>query len=626
MKNKSLKKKLKKLYKNEPLRIGIGLAFFIPAMILEHLGFGGVAIGLFITALVLSGIDVFISAVRGILRGDVFDEKLLMSVASVGAMIIGEAEEGVAVMLFFLVGEWFEHIAVRRSRNSIRHLMDIRPDTATLLVDGVETVTDAEDVATGSVIVIRSGERAPIDCVVLTGECELDNSALTGESLPVSITLGDEISSGAVVLGGVVTCRTLRTADTSAAARILDMVENAQERKNHTETFITRFSRVYTPIVFTLAVLMAALPSIFGWLTFTDALYRALSFLVVSCPCALVISVPMAFFGGIGRAASQGILYKGGNVFTPLSRVKEVVFDKTGTLTEGRLAVNTVTAVTVTPERLLALAAAAEYASNHPVAEAIKAAASNPPVADSITELSGRGIIATVLGLRVAVGNMSLMKEQGISAPEAEGVYVALDGVYAGSITFTDTIKPEAADAIAELRRLGVARASMLSGDRRENAESVGKALNLDEIDYELLPDGKLALLEKKIESTRGSVIYVGDGINDAPCLARADVGIAMGTLGTDSAIEAADAVIMSDNLGKLPEAIRIARKTERIAKQNIVLAIGVKALVLLLVSLNVAGMWMAVFADVGVAVLAILNSFRTLIGKNKKAKSTDNA
>ncbi len=618
MNKKKIKKRLKRLYKNEPLRICVGLALFIPALILEHTGYDGASLGLFIAALLLSGADVFISAVRGILRGDVFDEKLLMSVAAIGAMIIGEAEEGVAVMLFFLVGEWFEHIAVRRSRSSIRSLMDIRPDTATVLSGGVEIEQDAEDVEVGSIIVIRSGERVPIDCVVISGECDLDNSALTGESLPLAVRIGDEISSGAVVLGGVLNCKTIRTADSSAAARILDLVENAQERKSRAESFITRFSRVYTPIVFSLAVLMAALPSILGLLDFTDALYRALSFLVVSCPCALVISVPMAFFGGIGNAASRGILYKGGNVFAPLAHTSEVVFDKTGTLTQGRLAVAEISPANCTPDRLISLAASAEYASIHPIAEALKAAAPEIYPAEGITEISGKGIVATVNGISVAVGNSYLMEEKGITVPKSDGVYVALDGEYAGSISFTDKIKDEARGALASLRRLGVGKLSMLSGDRRENAEAVGKALALDEINAELLPDGKLDLLEKKIAENRGSVIYVGDGINDAPCLARADVGVAMGTLGADSAIEAADAVIMSDNLERLADAVKIARKTERIAVENIVLAIGVKLLVLLLVSLDMAGMWMAVFADVGVAVLAILNSFRTLVGKRK--------
>ena len=613
-----LNKRVKRLLKSEPLRICLGLAFFIPALVLEHLGIDGVALGLYITAMVLAGGGVFISAVRGLIRGDLLDEKFLMSAAAIGAMIIGEAEEGVAVMLFFLVGEWFEHMAVRRSRNSIRSLMDIRPDTATVLKDGEETEEDAEDVEVGSIIIVRSGERVPIDATVIEGGCDLDNSALTGESVPVPISVGDAVSSGAVVQGGVIRCVTVRTADSSAAARILELVENAQERKSRTEGFITRFSRVYTPIVFGLAVLMGLVPSIFGWLTPADAIYRALSFLVVSCPCALVISVPMAFFGGIGRAASVGILYKGGNVFSPLSHPAEFVFDKTGTLTEGRLAVDTVDPVGVSRERLLSLAASAEYSSRHPVAEALKAATTDILPATDLSELSGRGVVATVDGKRVAVGNLRLMMEQGITVPASDGVYVSLDGIYAGSISFTDSIKPEAASAIAELRRLGVKKISILSGDRQKSADRVGAAVGVDEVRAELLPDGKLAALEDKIRENRAPVVYVGDGINDAPCLARADVGVAMGSLGSDSAIEAADAVIMSDDLARLPEAIRIARKTEAIARQNIIFAIGVKLLVLALVSLGISGMWMAVFADVGVAVLAILNSVRTLVGKRR--------
>lgn len=613
---KKFKKLYKKLQKNEPLRIGLGLALFLPALILEHVGYGGVALGLYIGALVLSGFGVFISAVRGILRGDLLDEKFLMSAAAIGAMIIGEAEEGVAVMLFFLVGEWFEHIAVRRSRKSIKSLMDIRPDTATVIKDGAEIETDAEDVEVGSLIVIRSGERIPIDARVVEGGCDLDNSALTGESVPVPVTIGDEVLSGGVVLGGVIKCVTLRSADSSAAARVLELVENAQERKSKTESFITRFSRVYTPIVCALALLMGVIPAVFGWLSVSDSIYRALSFLVVSCPCALVISVPMAFFGGIGRAASVGILYKGGNVFSPLSHLFEVVFDKTGTLTEGRLAVDKIDAKGVEQDRLLSLAASAEYASRHPVAEALKVAAENIYPAEDLCEHSGRGVVATVGGIKVAVGNHSLMQMLGIDAPASDGVLVALDGEYVGSITFTDSIKAEAIEAISALRRLGVKKISMLSGDKKSAAERVGHALGIDEINAELLPEGKLSLLEAKIKDNRAPVAYVGDGINDAPCLARADVGIAMGSLGADSAIEAADAVIMSDDLTRIAEAVKIARKTERIATENIILAIGIKLAVLALVSFGIAGMWMAVFADVGVAVLAILNSARTLINK----------
>ena len=613
-----INKRLKKLIKNEPFRIGLGLGIFLPALFLDHTGMSGVALGLYIAALVLSGAEVFIGALRGIFRGDLLDERFLMSAAAIGAMIIGESEEGVAVMLFYLVGEYFQHLAVRRSRNSIKSLMQIRPDTATVLIDGVESEEDAEDVEVGSIIVVRSGERIPVDSVIIEGACDIDNSALTGESVPIAASVGDSVLSGGVVLGGVIKCRTERSADSSAAARILELVESASERKSRTESFITRFSHVYTPIVFGLAVLMGLIPSVFGWLSVPEAIYRALSFLVVSCPCALVISVPMAFFGGIGGAASQGILYKGGSIFSPLARARVVAFDKTGTLTEGKLTVDSVSPVGIESERLISLAASAEYLSTHPVAEALKSAASEIHPANNLSELSGRGVVATVNGYRVAVGNLRLMTELGISAPDLNGVLVAVDGKFAGNITFRDSIKAEAKDAILALRSIGIERIVMISGDRRESAERVAAELSLDATYSELLPDGKLQQLEALTAENTHPVIYVGDGINDAPCLARADVGVAMGTLGSDSAIEAADAVVMSDNLERLPTAIKIARKTERIARENIAFALGVKLLVLALVSLGLSGMWMAVFADVGVAVLAILNSFRTLILRSK--------
>ena len=615
-----LNKKLKKIMKNEPLRIIVGLAIFLPALLLEHLGFKGLALGMYITALVLSGAEVFIGAVRGIIRGDLLDERFLMSAAAIGAMIIGESEEGVAVMLFYLVGEYFQHVAVRRSRTSIKSLMQIRPDTATVLSDdGKESEEDAEDVEIGTTVIVRSGERIPIDATVIDGACDVDNSALTGESVPVAVNVGDTVLSGGVVLGGVIKCVTLRSADSSAAARVLELVESASERKSRTEAFITRFSRVYTPIVFGLAVLMGLIPSVFGWLTPADAIYRALSFLVVSCPCALVISVPMAFFGGIGGAASRGILYKGGSIFSPLARAGVVAFDKTGTLTEGRLTVAAVASVALSEGELLTLAASAEYHSNHPVAEALKASAPEIITASNLVELSGRGVTATVGTHTVAVGNSRLLDELRVSYPSADGVLVAVDGAFAGSITFRDTVKPEAREAISALRSLGVGRIVMISGDRRESAQAVADELGLDDVYSELLPEGKLDRLERLTTEHRAPVVYVGDGINDAPCLARADVGIAMGTLGTDSAIEAADAVIMSDNLVRLPTAIKIARKTERIARENIVFALAVKLAVLALVSVGISGMWMAVFADVGVAVLAILNSFRTLIGSRRR-------
>ena len=614
-------KRLKKLVKSEPLRIAVGLAIFIPALIIEHTGNNTLALALFITALILSGIEVFIDAVRGILRRDFLDEKFLMCIASVGAVIIGEAEEGVAVMLFFLVGEWFEHIAVRRSRNSIRSLMDIRPDTAHVLRDGVETDEDAEDVEVGELIIVRSGERIPIDSVVISGGCDVDNSALTGEAIPVGVGVGDTVSGGGIVLGGVITCRTLRTAEESAASRILELVENASERKSREESFITKFSRVYTPAVIALAALMAVVPSLFGWLEWTDAIYRALSFLVISCPCALVISVPMAFFGGIGGAASRGILYKGGNTFSPISRVKSVVFDKTGTLTVGQL---TVSHVYVTDkaeldgEQMLDLAASAEYSSNHPIADGLRAAAKNIYPATDLSELAGRGVTAVVDGRTVAAGNVALLSELGLSVPEIPdgAVCVAIDGKYTGYIAFSDKVKPEAKEAIMRLRSLGAERIYILSGDRYSAARRVGEELGVDTVLAELMPEDKYERLEEIMSNTDGTTLYVGDGINDAPCLARADVGVAMGSLGSDSAIEAADAVIMSDNLMRLSDAVRIARRTLGIAKQNIVFAIGVKLLVLALVSVSLAGMWMAVFADVGVAVLAILNSMRTLYYK----------
>lgn len=614
---------MRKLLKNEPLKIIIGLCLFVPGLILEHLGFTTSALCLFIPALLVSGLSVFIDAVRGILRRDFLDEKFLMSVASVGAIAIGEAEEGVAVMLFYLVGEWFMHLAVKRSRKSIKSLMDICPDTANLLVDGVEEEVDATDVEVGQTIIIRSGERVPVDCVVIDGACDIDTSMLTGESLPVSIKVGDSVSSGVVVIGGVITARATAVADESAAQRILELVENATERKSREESFITAFSRIYTPVVTILALIMALVPSLFGWLEFTEALYRALSFLVVSCPCALVISVPMAFFGGIGGASSIGVLYKGGNTFSPISRAECVVFDKTGTLTEGRLSIGEVLAVGMDREELLNLSASAEYGSTHPIAECLRNEATQLYPATDIVEHIGKGVVATVNGKRVAVGNAALIYEVG-TEPEGDSsgtVLVSVDGVFCGAIELTDTIKSETKEAIMALRALGVKKTYILSGDRESSVSSVAQAVGVDEAFYGLLPADKLAHLESIIEKSRGSVLYVGDGVNDAPCIARADVGISMGSLGTDSAIEASDLVITSDKLTRISDAIGIARKTLAISKQNIVFAIGIKVLVLLLVAFNLAGMWMAVFADVGVAVLAILNSMRTLLVGRKVKK-----
>jgi len=611
--------------KREPVRIIAGLLLFIPALIVQYTTEKLYALPLYITALLFCGLPVFISAVRGVLRKDFLDEKFLMSIASIGAMIIGEYSEGVAVMLFFLVGEFFEHKAVRKSRNSIKELMDIKPDTARVLVDGEENEEDAEDVPVGSLIVIRPGERVPIDCEILSGLAELDTSALTGESVPRAVKPGDLIDSGVIVLGGVLTCRTVRIAEESRAARILELVENATERKSREENFISAFSKVYTPIVTALALLMAIIPPLFELLTFEQSVYRALSFLVVSCPCALVISVPMAFFGGIGGAASVGILYKGGNTFASISRPETVIFDKTGTLTGGEFSISSVNPVGIESEKLLYLVASAEHNSNHPIARCLSKASEIKAEIKQFEERIGRGIVAEVDGHEVGVGNLLLMQELGAEVILTDNnvgtLYVSYDGKYVGSVTVSDEIKPEAAEAIKALNALGVKKTVILSGDAPENVESVSKSLNITEAHSSLLPEDKYRILESISERSVGGVVYVGDGINDAPCLARADVGIAMGSKGSDSAIEAADAVIMSDNLKRLPDAIKIARKTMSIAKQNIVFAIGIKLLVLGLVAFDVAGMWMAVFADVGVAVLAILNSMRTLLFGRRNRK-----
>ena len=604
---------MRRLFKNELFKIIIGIAFFLPGAVLSHLGYEYLSLALLVAALIISGASVFIGAVKGILRGDLLDEKFLMSIASLGAFVIGEATEGVAVMLFFLVGEFFEHKAVRRSRRSIKELLDICPDTARVLRDGEEVEEDAEDVETGATIVVRPGERMPIDSRIISGACRLDTSSLTGESMPRDAGIGDEVDSGAVVLDGAVTCVTLRSHSASRASVVLELVENARERKSKEENFITKFSRVYTPTVTALAVLMALIPWIFGVIPWQTSVYRALSFLVVSCPCALVISVPMAFFGGIGAAASRGILYKGGNTFSPIAGLERVVFDKTGTLTSGEFSIEKIHS-TIDRDELLSLLSSAEHNSNHPIARSLKAACPSATPATDIRDVLGKGIVATVGTDEIAVGNLSLMREVGAEVDvDGYSVYAARNGEFIGAVLVKDTVKPEAREAISDLYKLGVKRTYILSGDREAEVTYVADQLGIDEAHHGLMPEDKYSMLEGIISSSKGGVIYVGDGINDAPCLTRADVGIAMGARGTDSAIESADAVIISDNLSKIAETVRIARKTLNISKQNIVFAIGIKVLAMVLVALGAVGMWMAVFADVGVAVLAILNSMRTL-------------
>jgi Cd2+/Zn2+-exporting ATPase len=610
-------KRLFDFLKSDIARIVLGFIFFVSALIFEQTVSRYGALALYVCALIICGWRVFADAVRGLLRRDLLDEKFLMSVASIGAMIVGEWREGVAVMLFFLVGESFEHYAVRRSRASIRSLMDICPDEATVLTDGGEETMDAEDVEIGSIIVIRPGERVPIDSVVTFGSADVDTSSMTGEPLPVSVSAGSELLSGYIVTNGLIHARTVRESGDSAAARVLSLVENANERKSREESFITKFSRYYTPAVVIIAILVALLPPIFSFGTLEQSVYTALTFLVISCPCALVISVPMAFFGGIGGAASRGILFKGGNVFSATARVDTVALDKTGTITNGRFTVKEVITFGVTEERLLSVAASCEYASNHPIAECLKSSFGDIIPPRSVTEHAGYGVVAELYENTCAVGNIKLMQKLEIDisnlASEPIGaVYVAIDGSLAGVIILSDSIKSEAGDSVSKLRSLGVKRSVILSGDREENVKRVAESVGIFEARFGLTPEEKYTQLEAIISESK-STMYVGDGINDSPSLARADVGVAMGSLGQDSAIEAADIVIMTDNLSKLPEAILIARKTIKISWQNIIFALGVKGLILILGLLGFANMWLAVFADVGVAVLAILNSMRAL-------------
>ncbi len=608
-------KKAVNFLKTELGRIILGAVIFAGAIITEN--FSNIpALVLYVLTLLVAGIPVFSDAVRGILRRDLLDEKFLMSIAAVGAMIVGEFSEGVAVMLFFLVGEYFEHKAVAKSRKSIRALMDIRPDEACVLYESGEQILDADDVVVGSTIIIRAGERVALDCVVTEGSADIDTSALTGEAIPRSAGVGTILDSGVVVLDGVLYAKTLRAANESAAARVLDLVENANERKAKSESFITKFSHFYTPIVVISALVIALFPPLFNLFGWEESVYRALIFLVISCPCALVISVPMAFFGGIGGAAAKGILFKGGNTFSPLAAADTFAFDKTGTITNGEFYVSEIKPHKLKEEEFIKIVASAEHGSNHPIAKCIQKLTRDIFEIESCSEIAGRGVRCAAEGTEILVGNAALLLENNVEIPTEDiisgAVFAARNSEYIGSLIIGDKIKNEAKATVEELKKTGAKRLVMLSGDKRENAEKVGKLIGLSEIYSELLPENKFEKLEKLIILSKKTV-YVGDGINDAPSLALADVGIAMGGIGSDSAIESADVVIMSDNLSKIPLAKRIAKKTVRIAAENIVFALSVKAAVLILGALGFANLWLAVFADVGVAALAILNSMRTL-------------
>ena len=579
---------------------------------------------IFLVPYLIVGFDTLKEAAEGLLHGEALSEDFLMSIATLGALAIGfmpgaesQFPEAVFVMLFFQVGELFEEMAEGRSRKSIEHLMDIRPDSARVERDGKLTVVKPEEVTPGEIILIQPGEKVPMDGVVLEGSSSLDTVALTGESVPRSIGPDDEILSGCVNLSGVLRVRTTKAFGESTAAKILDLVENAAESKSRSESFITKFARIYTPIVVALAVLVAVIPGLVTgeWVTW---IYRGLLFLVVSCPCALVISVPLTFFGGLGGASRKGILIKGSNLMDTLSRVKTVVFDKTGTLTEGVFEVTAVHPEVIDSKELLHLAAHVERHSTHPIAMALRNA--YPDEADdcevgSIEETAGHGVRAIVNGKKIAVGNSQLMEAEGAAWRPCHHsgtiIHVAIDGVYAGHIVISDRIKADSASAIEALKAAGVEETVMLTGDQESVAAAVASALKLDRYYAQLLPADKVSRVEALLP--QGTLAFVGDGINDAPVLTRADIGIAMGALGSDAAIEAADVVLMDDKPSKIATAIGIARRTIRIAKENIWFAIGIKVLVLVLATLGLATMWMAVFADVGVTVLAVLNAMRAL-------------
>lgn len=573
----------------------------------------------FIVPYLIAGYDVLWSAARNIAHGQVFDEKFLMAIATLGAFGIAEYPEAAGVMIFYQVGELFQSIAVGRSRRSIAALMDIRPESATVIRDGQELCIPPEEVAIGESLIVRPGEKIPLDGTVIVGRSSLDTAALTGESLPVDCAAGDRVISGSINLSGLITMRADSLYRDSTVARILELVENSAEKKARVENFITRFARVYTPCVVAGAVLLALLPPLLFGQPWSVWLERALIFLMVSCPCALVVSVPLSFFGGIGGASKQGILIKGASYMEVLANVKTVVMDKTGTLTQGRFQVEAVHPERVDEETLLDIAAAAESYSNHPVAESILRAHGrdiDKARLGEVTELAGMGLSAQIDGKLYYIGNGRLMDRVGANWHECQlsgtVIHVSQESEYMGHILINDAVKPEAAEAIKQLRALGVETTVMLTGDREEIARAVGEKLGIDKVCAGLLPGQKVEQVESLLGA--GKLAFVGDGINDAPVLTRADVGIAMGALGSDAAIESADIVLMDDKLSKLPLAMRIARRTMRIVRQNIVFALGVKALILLLGALGLADMWIAMFGDVGVMVLAVLNATRVMI------------
>ncbi len=615
--------------KKRMIRVSIGALLFFIAVVTEKIQLiksENLILGIFLVSYFIIGGDVVKRAVRNIGTGQVFDENFLMTIATVGAFLVSEYPEAVAVMLFYQVGELFQDYAVHRSRKSIAELMDIRPDYANLIQNGEVVQKDPSDIEIGQIILVRPGERIPLDGVLTKGSTSLDTSALTGESLPRDVMMGSEVLSGCVNLTGAIEIRTTKEFGDSTVAKILELVENASSRKAQSEDFITKFARFYTPVVVISAALLAILPPLLTGADWKDWMYRALTFLVISCPCALVISVPLSFFGGLGGAGRSGILIKGGNYLEALSQAKTIVFDKTGTLTKGRFAVTKIVPEEIDPAQLLEVAAYAEYYSNHPIALSIREAYGKKIEESRIaeaTEEAGYGVRILLDGKVILAGNSKMMSRENIGFQKEPGaktvIHVAQNGVYAGHIQIEDEIREDAAEGIARLKKAGIRRMVMLTGDRHVQAMETAAKLGITEVYSQLLPGDKVDKMEEilKSEENKGKVIFVGDGMNDAPVLARADIGAAMGGIGSDAAIEAADLVIMNDSVSKLSTAIRISSKTIRIVKQNIVFAIGIKVFVLLLAAIGYASMWAAVFADVGVAVIAIINAMRA-IGKVK--------
>ena len=592
---------------------------------------GYVRFGLFMIPYLVIGYDILQKAFKGIRNKQVFDENFLMAVATVGAILLGDYSEGVAVMLFYQIGELFQSYAVGKSRRNISELMDIRPDYANIEVDGKLEQIDPDEVEIGTVIVVQPGEKVPIDGVIIDGVSTLNTSALTGESLPRDAKAGDEVISGCINMTGVLKIRTIREFGESTVSKILELVENSSSRKSKSENFISKFAKYYTPVVCYGALALAFIPPVVLLIMgkpamWGDWIYRALTFLVISCPCALVISIPLSFFAGIGGASNQGVLVKGSNYLETLAQTSYVVFDKTGTMTQGVFEVSGVHHNEISDEKLLEYAALAECSSSHPISKSLQKAYGKPIDRNRVTnieEISGNGVTAKVDGISVAAGNAKLMKRLGISYQECHHVgtviHMAVDGRYEGHILISDILKPHAKEAIAELKKAGIKKTVMLTGDSKRVADQVAKELGIEEVYSELLPADKVSKVEELLhqKSEKEKLAFVGDGINDAPVLSRADIGIAMGALGSDAAIEAADIVLMDDDPLKISKAIKIARKCIHIVYENIYFAIGIKILCLILGALGIANMWMAIFADVGVMIIAVLNAIRTLFVKN---------